>query len=75
MGSTSEYLIEGGPDIVNGCYERLPQTNKNDYHEASKYPIYRKKSGQMYLMLENAPTAHWIISNDFEGEDVRLRKM
>merc|ERR1711988_1181580 len=75
LGSSSEYMIEGGSDIVNGCYERLPQTNKNDYHEDSKYPIYRKTSGQMYLMLENAPSAHWIFSNDLEGENVRLRKM
>ena len=76
LGASSEYLIEGGTDIVNGCYERQPQTNKNDFHPASKYPIYRKTSGQlMFLMLENAPRAHWIISNDFEGKDVRLRKM
>ena len=77
MGSTSEYLIEDGPDIVNGCYERLPQINKNDYHPPSSYPIYRKTSGQMYLMLENAPHAKWIISSDIEGEgeNVRLRKV
>ena len=78
MGSTSEYLIEGGPDIVNGCYERLPQTNKNEYHPVSSYPIYRKNSGQMtYLMLENAPHAKWLISSDIEGEgeNVRLRKV
>ena len=74
MGSSPEYLIEGGTDIVNGCYERLAQTNKNDYHSASKYPIYRKIAGQMYLMLENAPHAHWIISLDSEGENMRLRK-
>ena len=76
MGSSSEYLIKGGTDIVNGCYERLAKTNKNDYHVASKYPIYKKIAGQeSYLMLENAPHAHWIISNDFQGTDVRLRKM
>lgn len=75
MGSSYLYLIEGGPDIVNGCYERLPQNNKNDYHPASKYPIYRKKSGQMHLMLENAQNAYWIISTDLQGKEVRLRKM
>ena len=75
MGSSSEYQIEDGPDIVNGCYERLRQTNKNDYSTISTYPIYSKTSGQMYLMLENAPHARWIFSNDIEGKDVRLRKM
>ena len=74
MGSSLEYLVEGGTDIVNGCYERLAQNNKNDYHAASKYPIYRKTGHQLHLMLENAPTAHWIISNDLEGKDVRFRK-
>ena len=75
MGSSSEYLIEGGTNIVNGCYERLAQNNKNDYHAASTYPIYRKIAGQkLYLMLENAQNAHWIISNDIEGKDVRFRK-
>ena len=77
LGASSEYLIEGGTDIVNGCYERLLQTNKNDFHPASSdLPIYKKTSGQvMYLMLENSDHAHWIISNDFGGENVRLRRM
>ena len=77
MGSTSEYLIEDGPDIVNGCYERLQQTNKNDYHPPSSFPIYRKNSGLMYLTLENAPHAKWTISSDIEGEgeNIRLRKV
>ena len=76
MGSSSEYFIESETDFVNGCYERLPQNNKNDYHVASTYPIYRKKkSGEMlFLMLENANTAHWIISKDLEGKDVKFRK-
>ena len=76
LGSSSEYLIDGGTNIVNGCYERQTQNNKNDYHPASRYPIYKKVAGQeSYLMLENAPNAHWIISNDLQGNDVRLRKM
>ena len=75
MGSSSEYLIESEAGFVNGCYERMQQNNKNDYHFASTYPIYRKKSDQkLFLMLENANNARWIISKDLEGKDVKLRK-
>ena len=75
MGSSSEYLIENGSDLINGCYERLSQNNRNDYHAASSYPIYRKKSRpNLFLMLENAKIAHWIISKDLKGEEVKMRK-
>lgn len=75
MGSSSEYLIESEFDFVNGCYERLSENNKNDFHPDSRYPIYRKKTGQiLFLMLENANSARWIISKDLEGKDVKLRK-
>ena len=74
-GLTQEYFIASEIESVEGCYERLPQRNKNDFHPASSYPIYRKISGPIfYLMLENAPRAHWIISSDLEGRKVMMRK-